>query len=80
MITVLTSKDFNSKINVDELTDVQILNLFTDFNFHKLERQNIIRSDFIVYIGDDRQFKILKNRHPEDSIETITIKDILNLY
>lgn len=80
MITVLTSEDLNRSINIDELTDIQIINLFTDFKYSRLPREVINKSDFVVFIADDRQFKILKNRYADDSIETITIKDILNLY
>ena len=79
MITVLTSEDLNISINIDELTDIQIINLLTDFNYSKLPREVINKSSFIVFIADNRQFKILKNRYADDSPETYEILDLLKL-
>lgn len=73
MITLLTKDDL-----IDNEIDMEDLSLYTNFN-SRVPRESINKSDLIIFIDDDRDYMILKNRYADDSPETYGILDLLKL-
>lgn len=71
MITILTREDLNKN------SDMNDLSLYG--NFRIPSKDIILKSNFIIFIDDDRTFEIFKNKYADDSSETKGILDLLKL-
>jgi hypothetical protein len=78
-----------SQINLNEIQNLKILNEMYQitkdiddidlYDFNSSSRDTMNTAEFIVFIDNDNKYKIIKNRYPDDSIETKKILSLLNI-
>ena len=77
MITLFTPADLNRNLKMEDI-DIDDISLYGDLL--RVESREIInKSSFIIFMENEGNYRILKNRYADDSQETVEMLNMLNI-